>query len=88
MPGATAVAADATDPASLRAAIPEGSAVYLLVGLPYRRDVWRSTWPTLMETVIRVCSEKKRLPDVLRQRVHVRSRGRAHDGGHATPAYQ
>ncbi len=58
LPGVTAIAADATDYASLQTAIPEGSAVYLLVGLPYRRDVWRTTWPLLMENIIRVCSEK------------------------------
>ena len=59
--GADAIAADASDYQELAAVIPEESAVYVLVGLPYRISVWRAQWPPLIENVIRVCAEKRAL---------------------------
>lgn len=59
MPGAVSVKADAADYESLAAAIPEGSVVYLLVGLPYRADIWEQQWPPLVENVMRVCAQKQ-----------------------------
>ncbi len=58
VPGATSVAADAADYTALSAAIPEGSAVYLVVGLPYQTSIWQALWPPLVRNVIRVCAEK------------------------------
>lgn len=57
--GARSIAADILDDDALEAAVPEGSAVYLLVGLPYRAVVWEDAWPQIMRKVIRVCSEKR-----------------------------
>jgi len=61
MTGAAGIAADVTDYEALRTAVPEGSAVYLLVGLPYDVRVWETTWPPIMDNVIRVCREKSAL---------------------------
>lgn len=57
-PGTASVIADASDPEALSVAIPEGSAVYLLVGLPYQTSIWREQWMPLVETVLKVCIEK------------------------------
>jgi nucleoside-diphosphate-sugar epimerase len=57
--GANSIKADALNYQDLFKAIPEGSAVYILVGLPYRRSVWRAQWPPLIENVIRICTEKQ-----------------------------
>lgn len=57
--GARSIAADILDDDALEEAVPEGSAVYLLVGLPYRAVVWEEAWPQIMRKVIRVCSEKR-----------------------------
>jgi nucleoside-diphosphate-sugar epimerase len=59
--GARSIAADILDDDALEEAVPEGSAVYLLVGLPYRAVVWEEAWPQIMRKVIRVCSEKRAL---------------------------
>jgi len=59
--GADAVAADALNSEELSAAIPEGSVVYVLAGLPYRISVWRAQWPPLIDNVIRICAEKQAL---------------------------
>jgi nucleoside-diphosphate-sugar epimerase len=61
MEGTQGVHADVTDYASLSECVPEGSAVYLLVGLPYDVRVWQDMWPKIMENVIRVCKEKQSL---------------------------
>lgn len=57
-PGTASVVADAMDADALSVAIPEGSAVYLLVGLPYQTIVWQEQWIPLIETVLKVCIEK------------------------------
>ena len=59
--GTRSVTADVLNYETLEAAVPEGSAVYLLVGLPYRAAVWEEVWPRVMRNVIRVCSEKHAL---------------------------
>lgn len=59
LPGTNPVAADATVYEDLLEAVPQGSAVYLLVGLPYEVTVWRAMWPRVMDTVIRVCEAKE-----------------------------
>jgi len=59
--GADTVSADVTDYKALSAAVPAGSVVYLLVGLPYDIRVWREQWPRIMDNVIRVCREKESL---------------------------
>lgn len=59
--GARSIAADILDYEALEEAVPEGSAVYLLAGLPYRAVVWEEAWPQVMRTVTRVCSEKQAL---------------------------
>ena len=59
--GARSVTADVLNYETLEAAVPEGSAVYLLVGLPYRAAVWEEVWPRVMRNVIHVCSEKHAL---------------------------
>ena len=57
--GCEAVQADLTDEAQTAAAIPEGSVVYLLVGLRYDSRVWRDQWPRIMSGVVKACEEKK-----------------------------
>jgi nucleoside-diphosphate-sugar epimerase len=58
MAGAESRAADALDYDSLSAVVPEGSVVYLLIGLDYNAKVWQELWPPLMENVIRVCADR------------------------------
>lgn len=57
--GTTPVAADATVYEDLLDVVPDGSVVYLLVGLPYDITVWRDMWPRVMDTAIRVCEERQ-----------------------------
>jgi nucleoside-diphosphate-sugar epimerase len=59
--GTSSARADATDPGALARVIPDGSVVYLLVGLPYDVRVWREQWPRIMSNAIRVCAEKRAL---------------------------
>ncbi|WP_455381291.1 NAD-dependent epimerase/dehydratase family protein [Salinispira pacifica] len=61
MSGTRSARADLTDRAGLEAVIPEGSAVYLLAGLPYDVRVWKETWPRIMDNVIEVCRQKRSL---------------------------
>lgn len=55
--GTQSVAADLLDYNALRDAVPEGSAVYLLAGLPYDARVWSEQWPTIMSNTIQACEE-------------------------------
>ncbi|HUX20065.1 MAG TPA: NAD-dependent epimerase/dehydratase family protein [Spirochaetia bacterium] len=59
--GSTAARADLSDCDQLAGVVPEGSAVYLLAGLPYDVRVWRDMWPRIMDNAIRVCREKQSL---------------------------
>jgi nucleoside-diphosphate-sugar epimerase len=61
LPGTASAVADVTSYDAVARVVPEGSAVYLLVGLPYDLRVWREQWPRIMSTAIRVCSEKRAL---------------------------
>lgn len=47
--------ADVTNPADALAAVDGAETVYLLVGIEYNRDIWRRTWPVIMENTIRAC---------------------------------
>ncbi|MDF1567785.1 MAG: hypothetical protein P1P77_07165 [Spirochaetaceae bacterium] len=57
--GTKAIAADALNYHDLLKALPEGSAVYVLVGLPYQRSVWRAQWPLLIKNIIQICAERR-----------------------------
>jgi nucleoside-diphosphate-sugar epimerase len=59
--GTRGVRGDLAEYPSLAKAVPEGSAVYLLAGLPYDIRVWQELWPRIMENTIRVCKEKQSL---------------------------
>lgn len=59
--GASGISADVTDYDGLKRCVPKGSAVYLLLGLPYDSRVWKETWPKIMESVIAVCKEQEAL---------------------------
>jgi len=56
--GAERLRADLTDAAAVLHAVEPGSTVYLLVGLPYDRRVWRETWPVIMRNVVPACAAK------------------------------
>lgn len=51
----TSMTADVTNPADVLSATDGSEVVYLLVGLPYERKVWRRDWPLIMENVILAC---------------------------------
>jgi nucleoside-diphosphate-sugar epimerase len=59
--GTSSAVADVTSYDALTRVIPEGSAVYLMVGLPYDVRVWSDQWPRIMSAAIRACSEKRAL---------------------------
>jgi nucleoside-diphosphate-sugar epimerase len=61
LPGTRGVSADVSDYQELSAVIPQRSAVYLLLGLPYHTETWQTQWPQIMDTVIRVCTETESL---------------------------
>jgi nucleoside-diphosphate-sugar epimerase len=56
--GTESASADLTDNDSTVAVIDESAIVYLLVGLPYDRSIWREQWPRIMENVIEACRRK------------------------------
>ena len=56
--GTSGVSADVTDYEALKRCVPQNSAVYLLVGLPYDSRVWSEQWPKIMDNVITVCKEQ------------------------------
>jgi nucleoside-diphosphate-sugar epimerase len=51
----THLQADVTNPAEVLAAVDGSEVVYLLVGIEYKTEVWRRTWPVIMENVILAC---------------------------------
>jgi len=59
--GTESASADATIYDEVLRAVPDGSVVYLLVGLPYDVRIWREQWPRIMSNAIRVCAEKRAL---------------------------
>jgi nucleoside-diphosphate-sugar epimerase len=56
--GAERVGADLTAASDVVRVIEEGSTVYLLVGLPYDRRVWRKQWLPIMHNVVAACASK------------------------------
>lgn len=57
--GATSVAADITDYQQTLNAVKGSSVVYLLAGLQYNINVWKTAWPKIMSNVINACKEAK-----------------------------
>src|ERR1700761_2414335 len=53
--GAETMAADVLNYQQVLQAVKGSDIVYLLVGLEYKIDVWRKSWPTLMRNVIDAC---------------------------------
>lgn len=49
--------ADLTDSKQTFSAVEGSEIVYLTVGLKYHHKVWESTWPVIMDNVIRACEE-------------------------------
>ncbi|NBB76056.1 MAG: NAD-dependent epimerase/dehydratase family protein [Bacteroidetes bacterium] len=50
-------AADLTDSEQTLTAVEGSEIVYLTVGLKYHHKVWQSTWPVIMDNVIRACEK-------------------------------
>ena len=55
-PNETAFAADLLDPAQAHAATAGADVAYLLVGLPYRTELWEEAWPRLIDNVLDACA--------------------------------
>ena len=55
--GVETVSADAITYNQTLNAIKGSSVVYLLIGLPYDINIWRSRWPLIMTNVINACKE-------------------------------
>jgi len=53
--GAETMAADVLNYEQVQQAVKGSDVVYLLVGLEYKIEVWRRSWPTLMRNVIDAC---------------------------------
>lgn len=53
--GAETMAADVLNYQQVLQAVQGSQVVYLLVGLEYKIDVWRASWPTIMRNVINAC---------------------------------
>jgi nucleoside-diphosphate-sugar epimerase len=51
--------ADLSDPEKTREAVSGSAVVYLLVGLKYDLDVWRTLWPRIMSNAIEACKRAK-----------------------------
>lgn len=51
------MAADLTNAADVRKTIEGSSVVYITVGFPYSKKVWRKVWPPLISNVIAACKE-------------------------------
>lgn len=47
--------ADLTDAAAVRRAVEGSEVVYVTVGFPYSKKVWKETWPPFMKSVIDAC---------------------------------
>jgi nucleoside-diphosphate-sugar epimerase len=56
IPGVESIAADATDYQQTLKAIQGSAVVYLLIGLPYDIRIWKPTWPTIMNNMIKACA--------------------------------
>ena len=55
-PGASSVACDILDPASVRRAVNGAAQVVLAVGFTYDARLWRTVWPKAMHNVIEACA--------------------------------
>ncbi len=49
--------ADLTDKEQVMNAVKGSDIVYLMVGLPYSKKVWKETWPKIMRNTIEACKE-------------------------------
>ncbi|MDA0713870.1 MAG: NAD(P)H-binding protein [Bacteroidetes bacterium] len=47
--------ADLTDAAAVRRAVEGSEVVYVTVGFPYSKKVWKETWPPFIKSVIDAC---------------------------------
>lgn len=55
--GAESIAVDVTNFEQVKKAVQHSDFVYLLVGLQYKIDVWKESWPKIMTNVINACKE-------------------------------
>lgn len=55
--GAESIVTDVTNYEQVKKAVTGSDAVYLLVGLVYKIDVWKESWPKIMANVINACKE-------------------------------
>ncbi|HBH22744.1 MAG TPA: NAD-dependent dehydratase [Cytophagales bacterium] len=53
------VSADLTNAGSLDASIKGSEIVYLVVGLPYNKKIWKQKWPDIMANTIQACQKHK-----------------------------
>jgi nucleoside-diphosphate-sugar epimerase len=53
----TSFPADITSAEGALRAVDGAEIAYMVVGLPYKRSVWESTWPPMMEHVVNACSK-------------------------------
>lgn len=53
--GTQTMAADVLNYQQVLQAVSDSDVVYLLVGLEYKIDVWRASWPVIMRNVINAC---------------------------------
>jgi nucleoside-diphosphate-sugar epimerase len=53
--GTETIAADLLNPEQVMNAVKGSTFVYLLVGLQYNTNVWKSSWPLIMQNVISAC---------------------------------
>jgi nucleoside-diphosphate-sugar epimerase len=56
--GTESARADLLDAAQVLEAIPAGSVVYLLAGLPYDIRIWQEQWPRIMHNVLDACAQR------------------------------
>jgi nucleoside-diphosphate-sugar epimerase len=49
------VVADLTNAQAVLNAVEGSDVVYLLVGIPYKADIWEAIWPRIMKNVINAC---------------------------------
>jgi nucleoside-diphosphate-sugar epimerase len=57
--GADIRRADLNDANQVLNVVDEGATVYLLAGLPYRRQVWAEQWPRIMRNVVAACASRQ-----------------------------
>ena len=55
--GAESIVTDVTNYEQVKRAVTGSDIVYLLVGLVYKIDVWKESWPKIMSNVINACKD-------------------------------